>query len=71
MIKTPTSDFPDFPIPAIETAEDSKDRLIDALQAQLREARQEIADVKHFLVITDAKLEESRRALDRSMGFRS
>lgn len=56
---------------AIGNGQDSKDRLIDALQAQLRDARLEAADAKHFLVITEAKLEEARRALDRCMGFRS
>lgn len=50
--------------------EESKDRLIDILQAQLAEAREELRSTQHELSITDAKLEESRRALDRCMGFR-
>lgn len=48
----------------------SKDRLIDALQAQLRDVREELRSTQHEFSITDAKLEEARRALDRCMGIR-
>lgn len=49
----------------------SKDRLIDALQAQLREVREELRSTQHELSVTEAKLSEARRALDRCMGMRS
>jgi hypothetical protein len=55
----------------LEDQDSSKDRLIDALQAQLQEARGDFAAAEHRLVVTEARLEESRRALDRCMGFRS
>lgn len=60
-----------LPVTAIETSNDSKDRLIDALQMQLSNVREELRSTQHELSITEAKLSEARRALDRCMGMHS
>lgn len=55
----------------LEDQDGPKDRLVTALQAQLQEARSELASTGRLLALTEARLDESRRALDRFMGYRS
>lgn len=54
-----------------ETEEGPKDRLVGALQAVLQETQEELRETRTRLLVTEAKLDESRRALYECMGFRS
>lgn len=56
---------------ALEDQDGPKDRLVNALQAVLQETREELSDVRSRLLVTEAKLDESRRALYECMGFRA
>jgi hypothetical protein len=47
------------------------DAVVDSLQERLGRLQEDLAEVRSRLTISEAKLDESRRALDRLMGFRS
>jgi hypothetical protein len=50
---------------------EDKIRVIDAMQAQARQAREDTEALREELLVTRAERDESRRALDRYMGMRS
>jgi hypothetical protein len=50
---------------------EDKIRVIDAMQAQAREAREHTEALNEELLVTRAERDEARRALDRYMGMRS
>jgi hypothetical protein len=48
-----------------------KIHVIDAMQTQIRDIREELSDVRDQLMIADARLSESRRVVDIALGYRS